>query len=97
MSLTPSLTPPERMAEIRRLTVLVETMAVDAGRLQAECDFYDIGDPSHVETRRLAVDEKWRAHDAAVVDLLEHLHQAEADGSLAECEQMLRVSHAGVL
>lgn len=96
MSLTPSLTPPERMAEIRRLTVLIEALAVDADYLQEVCNFYDIGDASHVEQLRLAVDEKWRSHDTAVTALLELLHRAEADGSPAECEEMLRVSHAGV-
>lgn len=97
MTLTPSLTPHERMAEIRRLTVLVETMAVDAGRLQEQTDTCLPGE--HLYHAQMAMKAKtaWQEHDAAVVDLLEHLHQAEADGSLAECEEMLRVSHAGVL
>lgn len=100
MSMTTPLTPSERMWEIRRLTVLIEALAIAAGHLQEECNFYDIGDASDVDSRveqlRLAVDEKWRSHDTAVTELLELLHHAEADGSLAECEEMLRVSHAGV-
>lgn len=96
MTITIPLTPSEQMREIRRLTVLIEALAVDADYLQEVCNFYDIGDASHVEQLRLAVDEKWRSHDTAVTELLELLHRAEADGSLAECEAMLRVSHAGV-
>lgn len=96
MTMTPCPTPPERMAEIRRLTVVVETMAVDAGRLQEQADTCLPSEHLYQAEMAMKVKAAWRAHDAAVVDLLEHLHQAEADGSLAECEEMLRVSHAGV-
>lgn len=76
MSMNPSPTPPERMAEIRRLVRKI------------------------MHLHRVRYDRHGVLHerrcDEAFDDLFRQLHRAEADGSLAECEEMLRVSHAGV-
>lgn len=76
MTMTPCPTPPERMAEIRRLVRKI----MHLHRVR-----YD---------RRGVLPE--RSCGEAFDDLFRQLHHAEVDGSLAECEEMLRVSHAGV-
>lgn len=75
MTLSPTFTPPERMAEIRKLLR-------DVGCLRQVC----------AERRGVLYE---RRYDEVVENLLGHLDQAEAEGSLAECEQMLRVSYGG--
>lgn len=77
MTLTTPLTPPERMAEIRRLVRKI-------------MEHYEV----HNDCRGVLPE---RSCGEAFDDLFRQLHRAEADGSLAECEQMLRVSHSGVL
>lgn len=86
MTLTPSLTPPERMAEIRRLA-----------RRAVEFDTWARKIINGTDRRELAPGEFREAFLDYCGEVMHHLSAAEADGSLAECEEMLRVSHAGVL
>lgn len=95
MTLSPTLTPPERMAEIRELVRLVEGLRADGARLDAAADALGIGPVDELEELLCQAEESWCKHGALVALLLEHLDRAEAAGSLAECEQMLRVSYGG--
>ena len=95
MTLSPTFTPPERMAEIRNLLRDVEEVRADGARLDAAADALGIGPVDELEELLFQADEAWCKFHALVVLLIEHLDRAEADGSLAECEQMLRVSYGG--
>lgn len=95
MTLSPTFTPPERMAEIRELLRDIEEVRADGARLDAAADALGIGPVDELEELLCQADEAWCKHGALVALLLEHLDRAETDGSLAECEQMLRVSYGG--
>ncbi len=89
-----TLTPWERMAEIRRLVRETAALAEEAGRAQVAADEAAEGSPAmwfHLDRS----DAAWKEHDALVTDLLEHLNRAEARGELGECEGMLSISYAG--
>lgn len=98
MTLSPTLTPPERMAEIRKLVRDIEALVADACHLHAEANRALVDtdvDADDFDAFLLAAENKLSSRDDAMTDLLNHLYQAEAEGSLAECEQMLRVSYGG--
>lgn len=96
MSMNPCPTPPERMAEIRRLVRYAEETRLAAEDIDIWIDTAGIS--SLLSDRlRMASCDAWARRGEAVAQLLIYLNNAEADGSLAECEQMLRVSHSGVL
>lgn len=95
MTLSPTFTPPERMAEIRNLLHDIEEVRADGARLDAAADALGIGPVDELEELLFQADEAWCKFHALVVLLIEHLDRAKADGSLAECEQMLRVSYGG--
>lgn len=103
MTLSPTFTPPERMAEIRKLLRDVEEVRADGARLDAAADALvidavdgpEIGPVDGLEELLSSANEAWSKFHALVALLLEHLDRAEADGSLAECEQMLRVTYGG--
>ncbi|RWR50634.1 hypothetical protein EOW65_06690 [Sinirhodobacter ferrireducens] len=94
MTLSPTFTPPERMAEIRRLTRYAEETRLAAEDIDIRIDTAGISSllGDHL---RMASCDAWARRGEAVAQLLIYLNNAEADGSLAECEQMLRVSYGG--
>ena len=78
-SLTPELTPHERMAEIRLIVRDLVALAAAA---------------KHCENTEQA-DDIWDDYSVLVTVLVENLGRAEARGELGECEGFLSVRYGG--